>query len=172
MVVLGLRPERCHLLHGRTSKGDHVKSNGYEILAIIPAEASEKSGRPEVWYLVGVSSETSAVCATTYDLTCETSWAQGSYVDLPNSANPGDAYRKALEIAKQKAGLVRASTRRSERVDALLAELEMLVDESRDETLSDFYHDAGNGAYFAGAFDELNGLLRDGAEPPKEWRRD
>lgn len=58
----------------------------------------------------------------------------------------------------------------TDRVQALLAELEMLVDECRDETVSDFYHDAGNSAYLAGAFDELNQLLRGGARLPEEWR--
>jgi hypothetical protein len=58
-----------------------------------------------------------------------------------------------------------------ERVQALLAELEMLVDECRDEKLSDFYHDGRNSAEFAGAFDELNELLRNGAALPTEWRR-
>jgi hypothetical protein len=57
------------------------------------------------------------------------------------------------------------------RVDALLAELEMLVDECRDDVVSDFYHDAGNSAHLAGAFDELNELLHNGAELPTEWRR-
>jgi hypothetical protein len=57
------------------------------------------------------------------------------------------------------------------RVQALLAELEMLVDECRDETMVDFFHDAGNAAYFAGAFDELNELLRGGSELPEEWRQ-
>lgn len=59
----------------------------------------------------------------------------------------------------------------TDRVQALLAELEMLVDECRDETVADFFHDAGNAAYFAGAFDELNELLRGGAELPEQWRR-
>lgn len=59
----------------------------------------------------------------------------------------------------------------NERVQALLAELEMLVDECRDTTMDDFFHDARNGAHFAGAFDELNDLLRKGAELPTEWRQ-
>ena len=58
-----------------------------------------------------------------------------------------------------------------DRVEQLLAELEMLVDECRDETMADFFHDARNGAHFAGAFDELNELLRNGAALPEEWRR-
>lgn len=58
-----------------------------------------------------------------------------------------------------------------DRVQALLAELEMLVDECRDEKDANFFHAAGNSAYLAGAFDELNELLKGGAEPPEEWRR-
>jgi hypothetical protein len=59
----------------------------------------------------------------------------------------------------------------SDRVQALLAELEMLVDECRDQSIGDFYHNANNAAYFAGAFDELNELLSNGAELPEEWRQ-
>lgn len=56
------------------------------------------------------------------------------------------------------------------RVDELLATIRQLVTESRDEQVPGFYHDAGNGAYLAAAFDELDELLSGGADDPADWK--
>lgn len=55
------------------------------------------------------------------------------------------------------------------RADELLAKLRELVAESRDPDIPDFYHAIDNGAHLAGAFDELDRLMRRGEPPPQDW---
>jgi hypothetical protein len=57
------------------------------------------------------------------------------------------------------------------RADELLAELRLLVDESRDTEIPDFFHAIDNGAWLAGVFDELDKLLTEQGELPQEWQR-
>ena len=42
----------------------------------------------------------------------------------------------------------------------LVLKLRMLVDDSRDEEIEGFYHDAGNSSQFAADFDDLDELLQ------------
>jgi len=56
------------------------------------------------------------------------------------------------------------------RADELLAELRDMVEQSRDEDDPTFFHAIGNGAWLAGAFDELDSLMSAGGEPPQDWQ--
>jgi hypothetical protein len=58
-----------------------------------------------------------------------------------------------------------------EHAERLLGELRALVDECRDSEVPDFFHDTGRAAYFAAAFNALDGLLTSGqAAAPGDWR--
>lgn len=52
----------------------------------------------------------------------------------------------------------------------LLRELRKHVRDSRDRDIPDFYHDVGNGAHIAAAFDELDKLLTKTKKLPKDWQ--
>lgn len=56
------------------------------------------------------------------------------------------------------------------RADELLAELRRMVEESRDDEVPDFFHDTGQAAWFANAFEELDWLLSDGQPMPEQWQ--
>ncbi len=56
-----------------------------------------------------------------------------------------------------------------DKVEALVAELRDLSAQSNGG--HGVYFDVENGAYLAAAFEELDELLKGGAELPEDWRR-
>lgn len=55
-------------------------------------------------------------------------------------------------------------------VNQLLKDLREYVKESKDPDLAGFYHDVGNGAHIAAAFDDLDALITKTKQLPKDWQ--